>query len=85
MGSFPLHLDDIYASLFADAGDAWGPDEGLAANPAGNPVVALGAELAVELLPFWTTPVLVRGGVAVPVAGTGSRRAVFHLRLGVSF
>jgi outer membrane protein assembly factor BamA len=85
MGTFPLHFDEVYLTAFADAGDAWGPDTGLFNNPAGDPVVSVGAELAVEVLPFWTIPLVMRGGVAVPVSGLPEQKALFHFRLGVSF
>ena len=95
LGAWPLYFDRIGASLFADAGNAWGP-EGEAeptASPKRASLASLGFEVTVNALPFWTFPTDVRGGVAFPLraeddppgAGFRLRAGRLYLRLGSAF
>jgi hypothetical protein len=84
-GLFPLHLDRVHGALFADAGNAWGPELDLPGyhRPRGATLVGVGAELRTELLTFYTLPMTVRVGFAQPlVEGDGGR---VYVRLGPSF
>ncbi len=84
-GLLPLHLDWLSGSIFADAGNAWGPELGLRGyeNPRQDPLLSVGGELMARLMPFWAGDLEVRLGVAhgmVEGQGTG-----VYLRLGPSF
>lgn len=83
----PFHLDRISGSLFADAGNAWGPELGGESirfqNPAREVLASTGAELSAVTLPLWSAPLTIRTGVAVPVQG-GAGSSVY-LRVGASF
>ena len=85
LGPWPLHFDRVFASVFGDAGNAWGPDR----SPSGfenlrrSALASVGAELTAEVLTFYKVSMRFRGGVAVPlVEGDGAR---LYLRLGVPF
>ena len=85
LGAWPLHFDRVFGSVFADAGNAWGPD----ASPSGfanvrrDPLVSVGAEITAQVLTFYRVSMRVRTGVALPlVEGDGAR---IYLRIGVPF
>jgi hypothetical protein len=85
LGAWPLNLDRTMGTLFADAGNAWGPELGIAGfqNSQRSALASVGAEVTADLLTFWTVPMTVRVGGAVPlVEGNG---VGFYVRLGVSF
>lgn len=85
LGAWPLSLDRTMGTLFADAGNAWGPELGIAGfqNPRRSTLASVGAELTAQVLTFWTLPMTVRVGGGYPlVAGAGVR---FYMRLGTSF
>lgn len=87
--AWPLHLDRTMASVFFDAGNAWGPE--ISVNGFPNPlrvaIASIGSELTTEMLALYDVRVRVRGGVAVPlVASTvaaGSPR--FYVRVGLPY
>jgi hypothetical protein len=84
-GVLPVHLDRIHGALFADVGNAWGPELPLPGffNPRGDALASVGGEVRLDALVFFTIPLHVRLGVAMPLVGeTGSR---FYLRLGQVF
>ena len=95
LGAWPLYFDRAGASLFADAGNAWGPEG--EAEPSRSPkraaLASVGLEVTVNALPFWTLSTDVRVGVAFPLraeddppgAGFRVRKGRFHLRLGSAF
>ena len=85
VGLFPAHLDQTSGALFADAGNAWGPelgeDQPRFANPRGPTLASVGAELSTDILLFFTTPLRLRAGVALPlVAGTRPRAPGVYVR-----
>lgn len=88
-GNIPLlpgGIDRLWGAVFADAGAAWcadGCDQRLQAPDRPDPLVSTGAELGVDF-----GGVALRGGVAVPMRGTGptdAGDAKLYLRLGSSF
>jgi len=84
-GTFPLHVDRITGSLFADAGNAWGPELGVRGyqNPRRSTLASVGAEVTSEVLALWAAPLRIRTGVGVPlVQGSGAR---VYVRLGLAF
>ena len=85
LGAWPLHFDRVFASVFGDAGNAWGPARSPSGfeNPARSALVSVGAEITAEVLTFYKATLRFRTGVALPlVDGEGAR---VYLRLGVPF
>ena len=85
VGAWPLHFDRVFASVFADAGNAWGPDSSPSGfeNPARRALASVGAEVTAQVLTLYKVTMRFRAGVAVPlVEGDGAR---VYLRLGVPF
>lgn len=95
LGAWPLYFDRAGASLFADAGNAWGPEgeRDPTASPKRAALASFGLEVTVNALPFWTLSTDVRAGVAFPLraeddapgAGLRLRAARLYLRLGSAF
>jgi len=90
MGLFPLFLDRLSASVFFDAGNAWGPElvadgEGVPGyyNPMQDALLSAGAELLARALPFWMSTVQLRLGVGFPF--TDGRDPSVYLRVGTAF
>lgn len=87
--AWPIHLDRMMASVFFDAGNAWGPDVWVTGfqNPLRAAIASTGAELTAEMLTFYDIQLRVRGGVAFPlVAATvpaGEPR--FYVRVGLPY
>jgi len=84
-GLFPLHLDWLSGALFVDGGNAWGPRDDLSGhdNPRGDPLLSVGGELMVRMMPLWYGAMDLRFGVAAPlVEGDGARA---YVRLGPAF
>jgi hypothetical protein len=77
LGAWPLHLDRVFGSLFADVGNAWEP------TPRGDPLSSVGAEVSTQLLARFDKPLLLRTGVALPLVG--SPGASVYVRVGLSF
>ena len=94
-GAWPLYLDRISASLFVDAGNAWGPEDigGPAASVKRAALASVGLEVTVNTLPFWTLSTDVRTGVAFPLRARDDepgtelrlRTGRLYLRLGSAF
>ncbi|NNF39643.1 MAG: hypothetical protein HKN71_13310 [Gemmatimonadetes bacterium] len=84
-GVVPVHLDRFHGALFADVGNAWGPELPLPGymNPRRDALASVGAELRLDALVFFTIPLHVRVGLASPLIGDAAAR--FYLRLGPSF
>jgi len=87
LGLLPLYFDRIAGSLFVDVGNAWGPELESESrqfrNPRQEPLVSAGGELLITTLPFFTTPLTVRTGLAFLLQGrTGTSG---YVRLGVAF
>lgn len=76
-GAWPLHVDRLVGSIFADVGNAWEP------NPYRQPLVSVGGEISAQVLAFYDSPSLIRIGIAFPlVDGQG---ASVYVRAGLSF
>ncbi len=93
-GLLPLYFDRIWGALFFDAGNAWGDLAGFdVPNPSLDPLMAVGGELTIRLVPFWTVPIDVRFGLGMPlqdVVDPVTQQRVgdsprFYVRLGRSF
>lgn len=85
LGAWPAYVDRVFGSVFVDAGNAWGPDEspGGFENARRSTLVGAGAEIVTDFLLFWTEPLRLRVGAAVPlVDGDGVRG---YVRLGLVF
>ncbi|HJR63551.1 MAG TPA: hypothetical protein VJ803_07590, partial [Gemmatimonadaceae bacterium] len=81
---WPVFLDRVSASLFADAGTAWTSGEAAA----GAWLVSLGAELNLDAAVPYDVPYRLRLGVAVPVSRVDVPHAgsiTAYVRLGPSF
>jgi len=77
LGPWPLHLDRVVGSIFADVGDAWEP------TPRGRPLTSVGAELSARLLALYNGSLLLRTGLAVPLV-RGHDPSVY-VRVGMPF
>lgn len=94
-GAWPLYLDRAGASLFVDAGNAWGPENPGEAfsNERRAALASAGLEITVNVLPFWTLATNLRAGMASPLRAlddpVGARFRLraprFYLRLGSAF
>jgi Tol biopolymer transport system component len=85
VGAWPVHFDRASASLFGDAGNAWGPDSspGGFENPIRRALASVGGEITAQVMTFYKSTLRFRTGVAFPlVDGDGAR---VYLRLGVPF
>ncbi|NIP58251.1 MAG: hypothetical protein GWM92_08295, partial [Gemmatimonadetes bacterium] len=86
-GLLPLFLDRISGSLFLDAGNAWGPELGLESrrfqNPRLDPLVSVGGEVTAITIPFFTSSLVLRTGLALPLQG--GKGVDWYLRLGTAF
>lgn len=86
----PLFLDRVSGALFVDAGDAWCSDDVAQhyvrcdRTDPGDPLLAAGAELNLDLGLFGYGSVRTRLGAAAPIQGPGSGVA-FYLRFGHAF
>jgi hypothetical protein len=83
--AWPLHVDRIIGAVFADAGNAWGPDVSFTGfpNPLRVALASVGAEVTTEVLGRYDTQLRLRLGAAFPlVEGDGAR---VYLRVGLPF
>ena len=85
LGSFPLHIDRVHGSVFFDAGNAWGPELGVAGfdNPRQTSLASVGAELSVITLPFYAGRLTARFGFGYPLQVLTEPR--FYVRIGNAF
>jgi hypothetical protein len=85
LGAWPLHVDRVVGSVFLDAGNAWGPQLGIAGfeSPRRSSLVSVGAEVTTELLTLWRDPLRLRTGVGVPLVDGPEPR--LYVRVGLSF
>lgn len=84
-GAWPAYMDRVFASVFLDAGNAWGPEFGQTGfqNPRRSSLAGAGAEVMADFLTFWTEGIRIRAGVAAPlVDGDG---VVGYVRVGLPF
>lgn len=84
-GLLPLHVERIHGAVFADAGNAWGPELPAPGydNLRRDALASVGAELRIDTDLFFTVPLGLRLGLAAPLVGDTGVRA--YLRLGPSF
>jgi hemolysin activation/secretion protein len=85
LGAWPLHVDRVVGSLFLDAGNAWGPQLGLAGydSPKRSALVSAGAEVTTQLLTLWKDPLRLRTGVGIPLVEGSDPR--LYVRVGLAF
>jgi hypothetical protein len=85
LGAWPLYVDRVVGSVFLDAGNAWGPELGLAGfnSPRRSALTSAGVEVSTSFLTLWKEPLLLRTGVGVPLE-VGANAQVY-LRVGISF
>jgi len=85
LGLFPLFFDRMHGSVFADAGNAWGPTLGRANydNPRQAMLASVGAELSVIVGALYLSGTTIRAGVGLPLRFEND--PVFHVRVGNSF
>ncbi|MGD2071191.1 MAG: BamA/TamA family outer membrane protein, partial [Gemmatimonadota bacterium] len=70
LGLIPIHLDRVSGSVFLDAGNAWGPEEGgdfYRDNLRRDALASTGVEVLTDVLTFFSIPVTLRAGVAFPL------------------
>ncbi len=82
---FPLHIDRVSGSLFADAGNAWGDSnpEVDVRHPRRTALGSVGAELQISVLALFNTRMFFRLGAAVTLNDEASDP--LYLRLGTAF
>ena len=88
LGLLPLHMDRVSGALFADVGNAWGPNDPLApgvveANPRRPALAAVGAELQTSVAVLYSSRLFFRLGVALAL--TDEPGDPVYLRLGLAF
>ena len=85
LGAFPLFFDRIHGSVFADAGNAWGPTLGRTGydNPRQAMLASVGAELSVIVGALYLPGTTIRAGVGLPLKFEND--PVFYLRVGNPF
>jgi len=88
LGLLPLHVDRVSGALFADLGNAWGPNDPLAqgvgeANPRRAALAAVGAELQTSVAVLYSSRLFFRLGVALAL--TDEPGDPVYLRLGLAF
>ena len=87
-GTWPLHVDRLFGSVFLDAGDAWNPGADLsAADPRRRrPLWSFGVELTTDLLAFYRGSFPLRVGMAaIRDHGRDVFERKFYLSIGVPF
>ncbi|MDP2958457.1 MAG: BamA/TamA family outer membrane protein [Longimicrobiales bacterium] len=84
-GAWPLHLDRLTGALFADAGNAWGPELGIQGfqSPRRAALASVGAEVTGTVLALWSSSLQLRSGVGFPLVEGGG--PLTYVRLGLSF
>ena len=85
LGAFPLFFDRIHGSIFADAGNAWGPtlDRAGYDNPRLAMLASMGAELSVIVGALYLPGTTIRAGIGLPLRFEND--PVFYLRVGNPF
>jgi outer membrane protein assembly factor BamA len=85
LGAWPVHLDRLTGTLFADAGNAWGPELRIQGfqNPKRAALASVGAEVTATALALWSAPLQLRVGVGFPLVEGGG--PLTYVRLGLSF
>ena len=80
MGSWPLHADRLFGSVFIDVADAWGHD---ASQTRSRPLLSAGAEIIADTAALYLFPIRLRIGAARRF--TAPRGFGYYVRLGMSF
>jgi len=85
LGLFPLFFDRMHGSVFADAGNAWGPtlDRTGYDNPRRAMLASVGAELSVIVGALYLPGTTIRAGVGLPLRFEND--PVFYVRVGNPF
>ena len=85
LGVFPLFFDRVHGSVFADAGNAWGPTLGRANydNPRQAMLASVGAELSVIAGALYLSGTTIRAGFGMPLRFESD--PVFYVRVGNAF
>lgn len=85
LGLFPLFFDRIHGSVFADAGNAWGPTLNQTGydNPRQAMLASVGAELSVIVGALYLPGTTIRAGVGLPLRFESD--PVFYVRVGNPF
>ena len=85
LGAFPLFFDRIHGSVFADAGNAWGPTLGRQSydNPGQAMLASAGAELSVIVSALYLSGMTIRAGFGLPLRFESD--PVFYVRVGNPF
>lgn len=88
IGLLPLHVDRISGALFADVGNAWGPNDPLVpgagyVNPRRTALGSVGAELQTSISVLYSSRLFFRFGVAFPLGDEPADP--LYLRLGLAF
>lgn len=85
LGAFPLFFDRIHGSIFADAGNAWGPTLGQPGydNPRQAMLASVGAELSAIVSALYLSGLTVRLGFGLPLRFESD--PVFYVRVGNPF
>ena len=88
LGAWPIHIDRAIASLFFDAGNAWGPDVTDAGfdNTLRSPLASAGAEITTEVLGLYDVALRLRVGIGFPLLEVpGAQGPRVWLRAGLPF
>jgi hypothetical protein len=88
LGAWPVHVDRAIASIFFDAGNAWGPDVTDAGNDNAmrTPLASAGAEVTTEILGLYSVPLRLRLGFGIPLLEMpGAQGPQGWLRVGLPF
>ena len=80
LGSWPLHADRLFGSIFIDAADAWVPN---ASQPRPRPLLSAGAEIIADTAALYLFSIRLRLGAARRF--TAPRGFGYYGRLGMSF
>ena len=83
-GTWPLHLDRIFGSVFLDGGNAWGRASSAGQeSPRRRALLSAGFEVSTDLLVFYGAPLRLRAGAAFPLAERDGPR--YYVRVGLPF
>ena len=90
LGPLPLFFDRVHGSVFFDAGNAWGPEEGPSHprydNPAGETLLSCGVEASAIVAPVYLRGLTLRFGAGFPLVDPGvPTEPVYYIRIGNAF
>ena len=83
-GTWPLHLDRIFGSVFLDGGNAWGGAASAGQeSPRLRALLSTGFEISTDLLVLYGAPLRLRAGAAFPLVEREGPR--YYVRVGLPF